>query len=40
MKIAIIDLLTDTPAGGGAGRLYARYFRKQFMSIAPQAVAV
>lgn len=40
MKIGIIDLLFDAPATTALGRLYARYFRKQFMSIAPQAVAV
>jgi hypothetical protein len=40
MKVAIVDLLVDTPATTIPGRLYARYFRKQFMSIAPQAVSV
>lgn len=40
MKIGILDLLTDTPLTGGLSRLYGLYFRKQFMSVAPQAVAV
>ena len=40
MRVGIIDLLTDVPLGGPLSRLYAAYFRKQFVSIAPQAVSV
>ena len=40
MRIAILDLLADTPSRSWAGRLYGLYFRKQFMAITPQAVAV
>ena len=40
MKIGIIDLLVDAPNHGWGGRLYGAYFRKQFVSITPQAVAV
>jgi hypothetical protein len=40
MKVAIIDLLVDIPPSSALGRVYGLYFRKQFMSIAPQAVAV
>jgi radical SAM superfamily enzyme YgiQ (UPF0313 family) len=40
MRVGIIDLLADGPIAGRLGRLYATVFRKQFMSIAPQAVAV
>src|SRR5437870_10529699 len=40
MRVGIIDLLTDTAPSGWRGRIYARYYRKQFMSIMPQAVAV
>ena len=39
MRVGIIDLLTDTPARGALGRLYAAYFRKQFISIMPQVIA-
>jgi radical SAM superfamily enzyme YgiQ (UPF0313 family) len=40
MRIGIIDLLDDAPSRSWGGRLYGRYFRKQFMAITPQAVAV
>jgi hypothetical protein len=40
MKVGILDLLTDCPVGGPAGRLYGLYFRKQFTSIMPQIVSV
>lgn len=40
MKVGIIELLTDAPCRTGVERLYARYFRKQFMSLMPQVVAV
>jgi radical SAM superfamily enzyme YgiQ (UPF0313 family) len=40
MRVGIIDLLTDAPLSGPLSRLYAAYFRKQFVSIGPQAVAV
>jgi len=40
MRVAILDLLADTPSRGWASRLYGLYFRKQFMAITPQAVAV
>jgi hypothetical protein len=39
MRIGILDLLSDTLPGGWAGRAYGLYFRKQFMTIMPQAVA-
>jgi radical SAM superfamily enzyme YgiQ (UPF0313 family) len=40
MRIGIIDLLTDAPLRGWGSRLYGLYFRKQFMTIMPQAIAV
>ena len=40
MRVGILDLLTDQPLGGPLSRIYAEYFRKQFVSIGPQAVAV
>lgn len=40
MRVGIIDLLASGPVAGRLGRLYATCFRKQFMSITPQAVAV
>ena len=40
MRVGILDLLSDTLLGGWAGRVYSIYFRKQFMAITPQAVAV
>jgi hypothetical protein len=40
MKVGIIDLLVDAPNHGWGGRLYGTYFRKQFVSITPQAIAV
>ena len=40
MKVAILDLLTDTPIRGPAGWLYGFYFRKQFVSIMPQILSV
>ena len=40
MRVAIIDLLSDAPLRGWGSRLYGLYFRKQFMAITPQAVAV
>ena len=40
MRVAILELLTDAPVRSLAGRLYAAYFRKQFISIMPQAIAV
>ncbi len=40
MRVGIIDLLTDVPLRGPLSRLYATYFRKQFVSIGPQAVSV
>ncbi|MFQ5696560.1 MAG: hypothetical protein ACE5HB_11265 [Terriglobia bacterium] len=40
MRVGIIELLVDTPAKGLADALYAAYFRKQFVSITPQAVSV
>lgn len=39
MRVGILDLLTDIPLTGPLSRLYAAYFRKQFVSIGPQAVA-
>jgi hypothetical protein len=40
MRIGILELLTDTPIGGFLDRLYAAYFRRQFVSIMPQVVSV
>ena len=40
MRVGIIELLVDTPSAGWPDRLYAAYFRKQLISIMPQAVAV
>lgn len=40
MKVGVLELLTDSPNRGWIGSLYSRYFRRQFMSIMPQAVAV
>jgi len=40
MRIGILELLTDTPIRGYLGRLYAHYFRRQFVSIMPQVVSV
>jgi radical SAM superfamily enzyme YgiQ (UPF0313 family) len=40
MRAGILDLLTDDPLTGPLSRVYAAYFRKQFVSIGPQAVSV
>jgi hypothetical protein len=40
MRVAILDILSDTLLGGRVGRVYGIYFRKQFMAITPQAIAV
>ncbi len=40
MQIGIIDLLADGPMGVVAKQFYGVYFRKQFMAIMPQAIAV
>jgi hypothetical protein len=40
MRVAILDIVSDTLLGGRAGRVYGIYFRKQFMGITPQAIAV
>ena len=40
MRVAILELLTDAPVRSLASRLYSRYFRKQFVSIMPQAISV
>jgi radical SAM superfamily enzyme YgiQ (UPF0313 family) len=40
MRIGIIDIVSETLLGGRMGRIYGTYFRRQFMSIMPQAVAV
>lgn len=40
MQIGILDILVDAPVTSRRGRLYADYFRKQFISIMPQAIAV
>ncbi len=40
MRVGILDLLVDEPVSGSLGRLYAEYFRKQFATIMPQAIAV
>ena len=40
MRVGVIDLLVDVAARGWLETLYANYFKKQFMSIMPQVVAV
>lgn len=40
MRVGILDLLVDEPVQGLLGRVYAEYFRKQFVTIMPQAIAV
>lgn len=40
LRIGILELLTDTPVSGWLERLYAAYFRRQFVSIMPQVVSV
>jgi hypothetical protein len=40
MRVGIIEFLTDASLSGALSRLYSAYFRKQFVSIGPQAVAV
>ena len=40
MRIGILDLLVDAPVRGPLDRLYSSYFRKQFMGVMPQTVAV
>jgi hypothetical protein len=40
MRVGVLDLLVDEPPASPGGRLYGRYFRKQFMSLGPQAVSV
>jgi radical SAM superfamily enzyme YgiQ (UPF0313 family) len=39
MRVAIIDLFGDASPRGPVQHLFSRYFTKQFMAIAPQAVA-
>ena len=40
VKVGIIDIVSDTPLAGPISGLYATYFRKQFVSLGPQAVSV
>jgi len=40
MRVGVLDLLTDTPLRSPLSHVYAAYFRKQFVSIGPQAVSV
>lgn len=40
MRIGILDLLTDQRIEGRLDWLYAHYFRRQFVSLMPQVVAV
>lgn len=40
MRIGILDLLVDAPVRSPLARLYSNYFRKQFMGVMPQTVAV
>ncbi|HJT08287.1 MAG TPA: hypothetical protein VJ747_15250 [Stellaceae bacterium] len=40
MRVGILELLVDAPYRGWPEYLYATYFRRQFSSIMPQAVAV
>jgi len=39
LTVGILDLLTDARLSGPGGWLYGTYFRKQFASLGPQAVA-
>lgn len=39
-RVGIIDLLEDSPFKGPVAMIYATFFRKQFVSITPQAVSV
>lgn len=40
MRVGVLELLTDSQNRGYTAALYARYYRRQFMSIMPQVVAV
>ena len=40
MRVGVLDLLVDAPVRSPLGRLYSSYFRKQFMGIMAQTVAV
>ena len=40
MRVGILDLLVDAPVRSPLARLYSNYFRKQFMGVMPQTVAV
>jgi len=40
MRVGILDLLVDAPVRSPLGRLYSKYFRKQFMGVMPQTLAV
>ena len=39
MRIGVLELVTDTPARSWAEKLYAAYFRRQFVSLMPQVVS-
>ena len=40
MRVGILDLVVDAPVRSALARLYSNYFRKQFMGVMPQTVAV
>ena len=40
MRVGVLELLTDSQNRGYMASLYARYYRRQFMSLMPQVVAV
>lgn len=40
MRVGILDLVVDAPVRSSLARLYSNYFRKQFMGVMPQTVAV
>src|SRR5512134_2084745 len=39
MRVGILDILVDSPNVGVAQRLYASFFRRQFVGLGPQIVA-
>ena len=40
MRAGILDILVDAPVRSPLARLYSTYFRRQFMGVMPQTVAV
>ena len=39
MRVGVLDILEDAPSAGTAQRLYASFFRRQFVGLGPQFVA-